>query len=657
MRSPLHVMIRIFLLIVSLVGAATLGCKLALNSDLYSLATKFAHGAPTPFIMPAALPAYQFNLVTVPTITISTPLPGAVIHYSIDNEAANLVYSGPFLLPLPADTLNPSTIILRAYSSYPDCEDSPIAIQAYQYVLTVPAPVIAPFAEPAFNFTVNSVPLVSITCAQSGATVHYSIDSPTVFSTYSGSFSVPVPSDTTVHSDIVVRAYATLSGYTDSSVSTQVYHFVPTVLTPAISPAPASYYQYNLPPTITLTCPQAGVTLHYSVDSTTAYAVYAAPFAIPVPADWSVNRDIVIRAYASASGFADSLVASMTYPFLARGTILTLAGTGSASYSGDGGSSTLAAVNGPKGVVADGAGNVYIGDTGNNRVRKIDVATGNISTFAGTGTAGYLGDGAAATAARLSGPSSLAIDNNYLYISDTGNHCVRIVDLATGLIDTYAGTGTAGYTGDGGPASSAQLSGQTGLMLDSNEKNLYIADTGNNCVRKIVIATGYISTVAGTGTAGYTGDGGLATAATLSAPRGVGLRQTTKNLYIADTANHCIRMVNSSTGYISTIAGTGGTPGFTGNGGLATAALLNGPTRLVVTNTAVYVTDTGNHCVRMIDGAIIYAFAGTGSAGFSGDRGPASAAALSSPSEVFMSNKGNFIADTNNNRIRKILVY
>jgi sugar lactone lactonase YvrE len=347
----------------------------------------------------------------------------------------------------------------------------------------------------------------------------------------------------------------------------------------------------------------------------------------------------------------------MTYPFLARGTILTLAGTGSASYSGDGGASTLAAVNGPKGVVADGAGNVYVSDTGNNRVRKIDVATGYISTFAGTGTAGYLGDGAAATAARLSGPSSLAIDNDFLYISDTGNHCVRTVSLSTFIIDTYAGTGVAGYTGDGGLATGAQLSGQTGIMLDSNEKNLYIADTGNNCVRKIVLATGFISTVAGTGTAGYTGDGALATAANLSAPRGIGIRQSTKNLYIADTGNHCVRMVNYADGRISTIAGTGGTPGFTGNGGPATAALLNGPTRLLVTNTAVYVTDTGNHCVRMIDGGIITAFAGTGLAGFSGDRGPAGAATLSSPSEIFFTNKGNFIADTNNNRIRKILVY
>jgi DNA-binding beta-propeller fold protein YncE len=231
------------------------------------------------------------------------------------------------------------------------------------------------------------------------------------------------------------------------------------------------------------------------------------------------------------------------------------------------------------------------------------------------------------------------------------------VSLSTFIIDTYAGTGVAGYTGDGGLATGAQLSGQTGIMLDSNEKNLYIADTGNNCVRKIVLATGFISTVAGTGTAGYSGDGALATAATLSAPRGVGLRQSTKNLYIADTANHCVRMVNSSTGYISTVAGTGGTPGFSGNGGLATAALLNGPTRLVVTNTAVYVTDTGNHCVRTIDGSIITAFAGTGSSGFSGDRGPAGAATLSSPSEIFFTNKGNFIADTNNNRIRKILVY
>ncbi len=226
----------------------------------------------------------------------------------------------------------------------------------------------------------------------------------------------------------------------------------------------------------------------------------------------------------------------------ADGIIDTVAGDGSPGYGGDGGAAAAAQLNGPFGVAPDGAGNLYIADTFNNRIRKVDAATSFISTVAGDGSAGDGGDGGAAAAAQLDAPSGVALDGaGNLYIADTFNNRIRKVDAATSFISTVAGDGSAGYGGDGGAAAAAQLQDPFGVAADG-AGNLYIADANNNRIRKVDAATGFISTVVGDGSPGYGGDGGAAAAAQLSGPLGVAA-DGAGNLYIADTFNYRIRKV------------------------------------------------------------------------------------------------------------------
>jgi sugar lactone lactonase YvrE len=273
-------------------------------------------------------------------------------------------------------------------------------------------------------------------------------------------------------------------------------------------------------------------------------------------ADWGNN---VVRKVTASTGF-----------------ISTVAGIhGTAGYNGDGAAATSAELNEPTGVAVDSSGNLYIADWANSRIRKVTVSTGNISTVAGNGTGGFSGDGAAATSAELWDPYGVAVDSaGNIYIADWGNHRIREVTVSTGKISTVAGNGTAGYGGDGAAATSAKLNNPYGVAVDSSG-NLYIADTVNNRVRKVTAGTGFISTVAGNGTAGYSGDGAAATSAKLSSPRGV-VVDSSGNIYIADYTNNRIRKVTVSTGFISTVAGTG-TGSFSGDGAAATSATINGP--------------------------------------------------------------------------------
>jgi sugar lactone lactonase YvrE len=222
------------------------------------------------------------------------------------------------------------------------------------------------------------------------------------------------------------------------------------------------------------------------------------------------------------------------------GTITTFAGNGTQGFSGDGGPATSAGLSYPGGVAVDAAGNLYIADTSNHRVRKVSTS-GTITTVAGNGTFGFSGDDGPATNATLSYPTEVAVDAvGNLYIADTGNLRVRKVS-ASGTITTVAGNGIYGFSGDGGPATNASLVIPRGVAVDA-VGNLYIADYGNSRVRK-VSSWGTITTVAGNGSPGFSGDGGPATSAALGYPRGVAV-DAAGNLYIADTDNNRVRKVS-----------------------------------------------------------------------------------------------------------------
>jgi len=326
-----------------------------------------------------------------------------------------------------------------------------------------------------------------------------------------------------------------------------------------------------------------------------------------------------------------------------QGIISTIAGNGIGWYSGDGGPATSAQIN-EGGVAADGAGNVYIADSLNHRIRRVS-PSGVITTMAGTGVNGYAGDGGPATSAQFSYPARVAVDAvGNLYIADYSNNRVRRV--SAGIITTVAGTGTGGFAGDGGPATAAQLNGPRDLVLDASG-NLYIADLGNQRIRR-VSPTGTITTVAGNGVPGYSGDGGLATLAQLSNPGAVAADEV-GNFYIADIENHRVRRV-SPAGIITTVAGTG-TPGFSGDGGPAMSAQLNRPASVALDGTGnLYIAELVNHRIRRLSlsSGIITTVAGTGVNGYSGDGGPASSAQLSWPSSLAVDTAGRVYFTTSN---------
>jgi len=263
---------------------------------------------------------------------------------------------------------------------------------------------------------------------------------------------------------------------------------------------------------------------------------------------------------------------------------------GIAGYSGDGGPATAARLKIPYGVAVDGAGNIFIAEWGNHRVRKVD-ADGIITTVAGSGSIGYSGDGGPATAAQLGYPSRVAVDTaGNLYIVDRSNGRIRKVDT-NGIITTVAGNGpgNSGTTGEGQPAIETNLGSLYDLSVDAGG-NLYINDLGNNWIRK-VDTSGIVSIVAGTGARGYRGDGGLATDAWIAGAIGLGL-DAGGNLYVADSANYWIRKVDTG-GYITTVAGSG-TSGYSGDGGHAIAGRIQNPYDVAVDAAgAIYIADFG----------------------------------------------------------------
>lgn len=391
---------------------------------------------------------------------------------------------------------------------------------------------------------------------------------------------------------------------------------------------------------------------------------------------------------------------------IAPGTIVTIAGTGEPGYAGDGGPALKAMLNEPKSITV-ARGFLYIADAENHRIRRLDLESGIITTIAGgtgpdaprsalssepgplleedpladpaakedryvqlpdqSGTVRFVtgnaekgrfrGDGGPAAEATLNFPSATAVDSqDTLYIADTFNHRIRRVDAETGMISTLAGTGARRFSGDNGPADKAALNEPVALALDERAGRLYIADLANYRVRAIELATRRISTYAGSGGSDYDGDGQPATTAGLSGPSGLVVTPE-GHLYIADTFSGRVRIVDATSGIISTVSGDGTEYRYQGMPNEFSTALSRPAGIALAHDRKLYLTDSDNHLIRMWNpkSKIITLIAGNGSPQFAGDGGPATQCGLNYPFGVAVDKHGNlYIADTFNHRIRMI---
>jgi trimeric autotransporter adhesin len=367
-----------------------------------------------------------------------------------------------------------------------------------------------------------------------------------------------------------------------------------------------------------------------------------------VTAELHTPLDVAVDSSANIY-IADSANAAIREVTASTGIINTIAGNASVGDTGDGNLATSASLVTPYSVAVDSSGNVYFAENGDSVIRKVQKSNQFIYRMAGNGTAGFSGDGSTATKAQMNFPTGLALDSSgNIYVADSLNF--RIRKVSNNIISTIAGNGVFSYSGDGGPANSAQLNTPQAVAVDSSG-NFYFCDTLNNVVRKVT-AGGAISTIAGNGTAGSSGDGGPATSAELNRPHGIAV-DSSGNVYVSDTQNNKVRKISGGT--ITTVAGNG-TPGFGGDGGPANSAMLFTPTGLAVDSSGnLYIADFTNNRIREVSNGTITTVAGDGLSGYSGDGGPATSAMLNGPIGVAIDSNNNiYIADQNNNAIREV---
>lgn len=499
-----------------------------------------------------------------------------------------------------------------------------------------------------YAFTIDNQPSIEISCPISGATAYYSIDGG-AYVLYSEAFTLPI-TDPKVDQSYTVTAYVTHPDYNDSTTVSQTYRFVATTVpTPTVTVTPESscfhfYYHYNNAPQISATCSFAQATIWYSLDGGATYAKYTGSFSLPLPADQTTIKTVTVSMYASATGFIDSSVSTMSYRFAPNGTILTIAGKGGTAGFKDG-DTGVALFDEPRGLYVDAKKNVYVADFNNSCIRKI-APDGTVTTVAGDGQARFFGNGIAAVDASLNKPMGIAMDeaHNTLYIADTSNYCVRALTLDDGIITTYAGV--PGIASGPSPESYSLLSGVfrsvLGITYDA-EKGLAITDAGSAAVWGLK-ASGITRFAGVFGSPGTTSAGDPLTC-NFQNIHGIAW-DANGNLHLVDITQHSIFVINGPGASFATINPEPGT--------LSDAIY---PDAVCSVGDDLYFTDL-NRISVVYNGTTFDLVAGNGTSGYSGDGGPATAAKFSNPSGVFVvPGDGVYISDTDNHCIRKVILY
>lgn len=614
--------------------------------------------------------AYQIGAAVPNGQTFGAYLSSGTSSFTVSSNATNWLQVSPQTGTLGTSlttftvSVTPANLLPGNYNGIVTITASGISgsPKAINVVLTVSGAASGPLSISGNVATANGSPL-------SGVNISFSNAGLTVVTDGSGNYSASVATGYTGSAAPVLNAYTfnpPTIPYTNLQTSQRSQNFIATSTTLVISGFVSTSTGTNLSGvTITATGGLSTVT-----DTTGSYSL-----AVQTGFTGTLTPSLTGYVFApvslpytnlQASQFSQNFVATVTS--LPSGaatsyTISTVAGSGpnnssAGGYGGDGGVATSALLNQPTGVAVDSAGNLYFCDF-NARIRKVNLYSGIVTTIAGTGVRGYGGDGGPAITALLGGPGELAVDSaGNVFFSDVDNYRVRKIVAATGIITTVAGNGSTLDSGDGGLAINAGIGFGDGVAVDP-AGNLYFTNGGDR-VRKVFASTGIIATIAG-GPGTTAGDGGLATSTQLSQPSSVAL-DSSGNIYIAERGVNRIRKISATTGIITTVAGSGPinqyfVPGaYGGDGGPATSALLNDPETVALDSAGnLYISDTLNFRIRKVDSVsgIITTIAGTGVAGFSGDGNLATSEQITYPSGLTLDATGKiYFGDEENNRIR-----